>query len=99
MEEAMSETYQTPADAVIQQRDAFIERFLQFAGGAFNIFAIYIGDRLGLYRALAEGGPSTAAELAARTHTHERYVREWLEQQTVADISTDSTCEDGNRSG
>ena len=82
----MSETYQTPADAVIQQRDAFIERFLQFAGGAFNIFAIYIGDRLGLYRALAEGGPSTAAELAARTNTHERYVREWLEQQTVAGI-------------
>jgi SAM-dependent methyltransferase len=75
-----------PADVVAQQRDAFIERFLQFASGAFNIFAIYIGDRLGLYRALAEGGPSTAAELAARTRTHERYVREWLEQQTVARI-------------
>jgi 2-polyprenyl-3-methyl-5-hydroxy-6-metoxy-1,4-benzoquinol methylase len=74
------------ADIVIQQRDAFIERLLQYAAGALNIFAIYIGDRLGLYRALAEGGPFTAAELAARTNTHERYVREWLEQQTVASI-------------
>lgn len=39
---------------------------------------VLIGDRLGLYRALAEGGPQTSAELARRTHTHERYVREWL---------------------
>jgi hypothetical protein len=43
-------------DAVASQRDAFIERFLQFAGGTFSLFSIYIGDRLGLYRALAEGG-------------------------------------------
>lgn len=82
----MSTTQPTPADAVARQRDAFIERFLQFASGTFNIFAIYLGDRLGLYRALAEAGPSTAAQLAARTRTHERYVREWLEQQTVAGI-------------
>ena len=68
------------------QRDAFIERFLGYASGAFNIFAIYIGDRLGLYRALMESGPSTAAELAAHTHTQPRYVREWLEQQAVAGI-------------
>ncbi len=40
----------------------------------------------GLYRALAEGGPATSAELASRTGTHERYIREWLEQQTVAGI-------------
>jgi SAM-dependent methyltransferase len=71
-------------EALAHQRDAFIERFLGYASGAFNIYAIYIGDRLGLYRALAEHGPSTAAELAERTGTHARYVREWLEQQTVA---------------
>jgi hypothetical protein len=52
----MSSTNQKSADAISQQRDAFIEQFLQFASGPFNIFAIYIGDRLGLYRALAEGG-------------------------------------------
>jgi 2-polyprenyl-3-methyl-5-hydroxy-6-metoxy-1,4-benzoquinol methylase len=74
------------ASLIAQERDAFIEKFLQFASGTFNIFAIYIGDRLGLYRALAEGGPSTAADLADRTNTHKRYIREWLEQQTIAGI-------------
>jgi ubiquinone/menaquinone biosynthesis C-methylase UbiE len=39
---------------------------------------VVIGDRLGLYRALAAGGPQTSAELSVRTKTHERYVREWL---------------------
>ena len=82
----MSNAHPMPDDAIAAQRDAFIERFLQSLSGTFNIFAIYIGDRLGFYRALAEGGPSTAAELAARTNTHERYVREWLEQQTVTRI-------------
>src|SRR5512138_2483919 len=47
-------------------------------GGTSMAPLIVIGDRLGLYRALAAGGPLTAAELAARTRTHERYVREWL---------------------
>lgn len=82
----MSDSPQVSTDAVARQRDAFVERFLQFASGTFNIFTIYIGDRLGLYRALAQGGPSTAAELATRTSTQERYMREWLEQQTVAGI-------------
>ena len=43
-----------------------------------------IGDRLGLYRALAGHGPATPAELAARTRTHERYVREWLNAQAAS---------------
>ena len=74
------------SDTVAVQRDAFIERFLQSASGAFSLFSMYIGDRLGLYRALAEGGPATSQELALHTKTHERYIREWLEQQTVAGI-------------
>ncbi|HUG34784.1 MAG TPA: class I SAM-dependent methyltransferase [Anaerolineales bacterium] len=74
------------SDAIAAQRDTFIDRFLQSASGAFSLFSMYIGDRLGLYRALAEGGHATAAELASRTRTHERYIREWLEQQTVAGI-------------
>jgi SAM-dependent methyltransferase len=82
----MSIAQPTSTDAVAGQRDAFIEKFLQSAAGAFSMFSIYIGDRLGLYRALAEGGPATSAELAARTGTHERYIREWLEQQTVTGI-------------
>jgi 2-polyprenyl-3-methyl-5-hydroxy-6-metoxy-1,4-benzoquinol methylase len=52
--------------------------------GAFNIFSIHIGDRLGFYRELAQGKNLTSAELANRTGTQERYVREWLEQQAAA---------------
>jgi SAM-dependent methyltransferase len=48
-------------------------------GGAM----VVIGDKLGLYRALAGAGPLTAAELAAHTDTAERYVREWLSAQAA----------------
>jgi 2-polyprenyl-3-methyl-5-hydroxy-6-metoxy-1,4-benzoquinol methylase len=82
----MDQMHPVPADTVAQQRDAFIEQLFQFASGTFNIFGIYIGDRLGYYRALAERGPLTATEFASHTGTHERYAREWLEQQTVAGI-------------
>lgn len=71
---------------IVRQRDAFIERLLKSTFGAFDIFAIYLGDRLGFYRALAQGQALTSSELAARTATHERYVREWLEQQTVTGV-------------
>ncbi len=74
------------ADERAKQRDAFLDRVLESLAGTFNIFTIYIGERLGLYRALAEAGPLTALELASRTGTAERYVREWLEQQTVTEV-------------
>ncbi|MBV9440405.1 MAG: methyltransferase domain-containing protein [Candidatus Eremiobacteraeota bacterium] len=45
---------------------------------------VIIGDRLGLYRALAQHGPLTSAELAAKTATDERYVREWLANQAAS---------------
>jgi SAM-dependent methyltransferase len=70
-------------DDIETRRDQLVQRILRSTGGAFDIFTLYIGDRLGLYADLAANGPSTAAEVAARTGTHERYVREWLEQQTV----------------
>jgi 2-polyprenyl-3-methyl-5-hydroxy-6-metoxy-1,4-benzoquinol methylase len=72
--------------AIAQKRDAFIERLLQATRGTFEIFSIYLGGRLGFYEALAAGRPLTSSELAARTGAAERYVREWLEQQTVAGI-------------
>lgn len=81
----MANSNMMSAEEIAKQRDAFIERFLGYASGTFSLFSIYIGERLGFYRALAEG-PLTSAELAARTDTHERYAREWLEQQTVAGI-------------
>lgn len=82
----MSSVQTMTANDIVSQRNAFVDRFLQSASGAFSIFSIYIGDQLGLYRALVEGGPATSAELALRTGTHERYIREWLEQQTVTGI-------------
>ena len=63
--------------------EAFAERFFDAAGSALQMLSAYLGDRLGYYRALADAGPATPDELAARTGTHPRYAREWLEQQAV----------------
>ncbi|MET0434508.1 MAG: methyltransferase domain-containing protein [Cellulomonas sp.] len=52
--------------------------------GAQELAAVHAGDRLGWYRALARSGPCTPDELAARTASHPRYVREWLEHQAAA---------------
>jgi len=51
-----------------------------------EVMAVYLGDRLGLYAALRDGGPATAAELASRAGIDARYAREWLEQQSVTGI-------------
>ena len=51
-----------------------------------DLLCVYLGDRLGLYRALADAGPSTSAELASAAGVNERYAREWLEQQAMAGI-------------
>lgn len=52
-------------------------------GATFHAGLVVIGEQLGLYKALAEGGPQTPAELAERTGTFERYVREWLNSQAA----------------
>ena len=65
---------------------ALVERLFQDAAGALELYTVYLGERLGLYRALAEGGPATSTELAERTGTAERYVREWLEHHGTAGI-------------
>jgi 2-polyprenyl-3-methyl-5-hydroxy-6-metoxy-1,4-benzoquinol methylase len=74
-----------PGEAAAE-RDAFVARLLQSTRGTFDVFAIYLGVRLGFYDALAAAPALTSSELAARTGTAERYVREWLEQQTVGGI-------------
>jgi len=66
--------------------DAFNKRLLEATRGTFEIFSIYLGLRLGFYGALAASHALTSTALASRTGTAERYVREWLEQQTVAGI-------------
>ena len=57
-------------------------------GGTFHSALADIGDKLGLYTALAEAGPLDPAELAERTDTYERYVREWLRSQAAGDYVT-----------
>jgi 2-polyprenyl-3-methyl-5-hydroxy-6-metoxy-1,4-benzoquinol methylase len=64
------------------------DRMLRNMAGALELYTVYLGERLGLYRALAEYGPVTSADLAARTGTTERYVREWLEQQAACGLLT-----------
>src|SRR5512142_2393712 len=68
------------------RRDALVGRLLESCVQAGEVAAVYLGEQLGFYRALAELGPATSAELATRTGTHERYAREWLEEQAVAGI-------------
>jgi SAM-dependent methyltransferase len=73
-----------PSDTV----DEFVERVFAALLGTQEVQAIYLGDRLGWYRALAAGGAMTSGELAAATASHERYAREWLEHQAVCGYVT-----------
>jgi 2-polyprenyl-3-methyl-5-hydroxy-6-metoxy-1,4-benzoquinol methylase len=68
------------------ERDALVDRLYKSTIGTLELFHIYLGERLGLYRALATAGPLTAAGLAAEAGINERYAREWLEQEAVAGI-------------
>lgn len=79
-------TAATLSEEELAQRDAFVGRMLASTIGALELMHVYLGDRLGLYRALAAGGPLTPASLASATGISERYAREWLEQQAVAGI-------------
>jgi ubiquinone/menaquinone biosynthesis C-methylase UbiE len=63
---------------------AFLARALHDLAAAQSAALVVIGDRLGLYRAMSGAGPLTPAELAARTGTAERYVREWLANQACS---------------
>jgi SAM-dependent methyltransferase len=67
--------------------EAALEQFVHQTVGdlaaAISGLMVHLGDRLGLYRAMAGAGPLTPAALAARTGTSERYVREWLANQAA----------------
>ncbi len=83
----MTTTTDRPLDAAAEaRRDALAGQLFAAVLGSLELQAVYLGERLGLYRALAEGGPATAPELAARAGIDARYAREWLEQQAVAAI-------------
>ena len=68
--------------------DEFLGRFVSDLGATFHAANVVIGDKLGLYKALAAAGPCSSAELAECTGTTERYVREWLRGQAAGGYVT-----------
>jgi SAM-dependent methyltransferase len=69
-----------PDEAVLEQ---FVHQAVGDLGAAISGLMVHLGDRLGLYRAMAGAGPLTPSELASRTDTSERYVAEWLANQAA----------------
>ncbi len=72
--------------ATAERRDALVGRLFEATLGAFDLLTVYLGDRLGLYAALSDHGASTSSQLAKAAGIHERYAREWLEQQAMSGI-------------
>lgn len=86
----MTTTAQPPTSTAIDQDAvmAFVFRAINEVGATLNTALVVMGDQLGYYRALAEQGPATAAELAERTDTDAHYTREWLAAQAAGDYLT-----------
>ena len=83
----------TPTDAMIvatpvepdpAKLEAFVGRMVSDMGAAMSGALIITGTKLGLYKALQDGGPATSSQLAARVDAAERYVREWLSAQAAS---------------
>ncbi len=68
--------------------EAFVGQIASDIGAALGAALVTVGDRLGLYRAMADGQPVSAADLADRTGTQERYIREWLNAQAAGGYVT-----------
>jgi SAM-dependent methyltransferase len=81
-----TQTEQQPIDEA--KVEAFVNQAVGELGATLNAALVVIGDRLGLYKAMAGAGPLTPAELAERTGTSERYVREWLNGQAAGGYVT-----------
>ncbi|MDA0182494.1 class I SAM-dependent methyltransferase [Solirubrobacter phytolaccae] len=78
-------TTQTIDEAKVQD---FVFQAVGELGATLNAALVVIGDRLGLYKAMAGAGALTPRELADRTETNERYVREWLNAQAAGGYVT-----------
>ncbi|GKS60257.1 SAM-dependent methyltransferase [Nitrospira sp.] len=63
--------------------DAFVGRAVNDLGAAVSGLLLHIGDKLGLYKTMADTGPLTSQQLADKTGTAERYIREWLANQAA----------------
>src|SRR5437588_10694701 len=82
-EEADMTALEEPVAIDGEKLEQFVFRAVDEIGATLNTALVVMGDKLGLYRALAGAGPLTPAELADRTGTAERYVREWLNAQAA----------------
>src|SRR4051812_19452260 len=76
-------TIDQPAALDPEKLMGFVFRAVDEVGATLNTALVVLGDKLGLYRAMAGAGPLTPTELAERTGTAERYVREWLNAQAA----------------
>jgi SAM-dependent methyltransferase len=76
------------SDLQPKKLEELVGRVLNEIGAATNGALVIVGDKLGLYRSLAAAGQATSADLARRTNTHERYVREWLSAQAASGFVT-----------
>jgi 2-polyprenyl-3-methyl-5-hydroxy-6-metoxy-1,4-benzoquinol methylase len=74
----------SPVD--VEKLNEFSKRVFGLLNGAVTSALVHLGDELGLYRALANGGLASSAELAERTGLVERWVREWLFNQAAAGL-------------
>jgi ubiquinone/menaquinone biosynthesis C-methylase UbiE len=68
--------------------DAFMGKAVMDMGAAMHATLVVVGDKLGLYKAMAGAGPLTSAQLAEKTNTSERYVREWLNANAASGFVT-----------
>src|SRR3954447_15470156 len=68
----------------MQKLNEFMGKFVTDLGAAMSASLILLGDELGLYRAMDGVGTISSAELAEKTGTHERCVREWLAAQAAS---------------
>lgn len=78
----MSATQSAPINE--DKMNAFLGKVVGDFGAALSSSLVYIGQKLGLYKALAQAGSVTPAELAQQTSTNERYIREWLINQAAS---------------
>ncbi len=70
------------------KRERFIGQLMDYVTGAALSGLVYIGDRVGLFKALAGAGPLSVAETARKAGLQERYVREWLSAMAAAGVVT-----------
>ena len=68
-----------------EKLNQFVTRVANDFGAAWSAVLVNIGDKLGLYKEMVNSGPLTSKELAKRTETAERYIREWLANQAAGE--------------